>query len=256
MTDKRGALHRQPASPRSQLWLLFLLASPSSTSGQTPPDQITCDGTPEARTKLASEADCELRAYVLNANYGGVTWGGLANVPQGGTGMCYYNYGKVLLMDPSTGACEDSTQFDRSRGEGCYCEPLELPKPPMQPLQCIVNPKTGSRRCSQLKCTPSWVSPPSAYTSASLCTESQRRPPHPRDQSERGLSCTEPCCGLSSSSQACAETRVCLASTRHCMSLPENFNISDDDNPFVRRAKERVFRMDAEPADAADARKR
>ena len=33
--EKRWARRRQPASPRGRLWLLFLLASPFSTSGQT-----------------------------------------------------------------------------------------------------------------------------------------------------------------------------------------------------------------------------
>ena len=89
----------------------------------SPPGAVTCDGTDEVNTELMTEADCQLRQLDLDDRYGNVAWGGRGgfNGDLNSPGHCYTANGMVWLINPTAGGCADSTQFDRTKGEGCYC---------------------------------------------------------------------------------------------------------------------------------------
>ena len=96
---------------------------PPPPAPSSPPGIVTCDGTDEVDTALMTEADCQLRQLDLNDRYGNVAWGGRGGFNGDGNapGHCYAINGKVWLLNPMAGGCADSAQFDRDKGEGCYC---------------------------------------------------------------------------------------------------------------------------------------
>jgi len=96
---------------------------PPPAAPSSPPGVATCDGTDEVNTELMTEADCQLRQLDLDDRYGNVAWGGRGgfNGDLNSPGHCYTANGMVWLINPTAGACADSTQFDRTKGEGCYC---------------------------------------------------------------------------------------------------------------------------------------